>query len=452
MQKFKPRYNQNVNLTIKSIGINGEGVGYWHKHTLFVDAALPGEVVRGRIFDCSKKFSRVKAESISNPSPDRVEPPCKYFGDCGGCQLMHLSYEGQLHYKQQRVLTAVSKFSGLAELDVAPCEPSPKPLHYRNKILIPVRGTASGIQMGLYARNSHDLVSIEGCQVHCPLGEEIYGKVCDIIKDSGITPYDHSNEQGILRFVLIKSAESTSQALVTLIVKNNESPLLNALAEKIMLACPSVKGVVVNIQPDPGNTALGEIYETLLGQGWIEEKLCGLIFKVSPASFFQVNAPQAKNIYDKAVGLACLTGNETLLDAYCGVGTLALCASGKARAVFGVESVPEAIEDAKINAELNGIRNTDFICAKTEDIISSLPQLDAAFVNPPRKGCEASFLTELAKKRPSSIVYISCDPATLGRDIGLLHTLGYRPHTFYPFDMFPQTAHVETVVKLSYAP
>lgn len=450
MRKPKPRYNQHVNLTIKSIGFNGEGIGYWHGHTLFADATLPGEVIRGRIFDPSKKFSRVRVEELSNPSPDRVEPPCRYYGTCGGCQLMHLGYENQLLFKQQRVQNAVTKFSNLENLEVAPCEPSPRPFHYRNKILLPVRGTQNAIEIGLYARNSHELVDIDACLVHCPLGEQVFQKVVSLVKNSSIAPYDHATEQGNLRFIQIKTAETTGEVLVTLIAKEKDPEQLS-LAKQILEACPEVKGVVLNLQPDPGNTALGTHFETILGQEFVEEIIHGKRFKVSPASFFQVNTDQAERIYAKAIELAGLTGKETVLDAYCGVGTLTLCCASHAAEITGIECVPEAIQDAKANASRNQITNATFICDQAEQAIHTLGPIDIAFLNPPRKGCEASFLHELARKKPKTIVYISCDPATLGRDIGILHTLGYRPDTFYPYDMFPQTAHVETLVKLTYA-
>ncbi len=448
MHKFKPRYNQNVNLTIKSIGFNGEGVGYWHGHTLFVDGALPEEVVRGRIFDCSKKFSRVRPESISNPSVDRVEPPCTYYGSCGGCQLMHMNYQSQLLFKQERVRNAAEKFGGLSMPEVAPCEPSPRPFHYRNKILLPVRGTKNAVRIGLYSRNSHDLVDVAECLVHCPVGEKVFQIVARLVKASDITPYDHATQEGSLRFIMIKTAETTGQVLVTFVAKEPEEEAFNKLAKEIMEALPEVKGVVLNLQPDPGNTALGTVYRTILGVEQIEEVVLGKVFNVSPASFFQVNLDQAQKIYTKAIELAGLTGNEDVLDAYCGVGTLTLCAAPYAKSIIGIECVPEAIEDAKVNAKKNGLSHARFLCGEAEQLVRELGTVDTVFLNPPRKGCEASFLEGLVEKAPATIVYISCDPATLGRDVAILSSHGYKPDVFYPFDMFPQTAHVETIVRM----
>ena len=267
--------------------------------------------------------------------------------------------------------------------------------------------------------------------------------------DSGIKPYDPATGKGELRHILIRSAVHTQEALVVLVTNGNSSEALSRIADAVMAQCPNVKGVVHNKHTGRDNVILGKSYQVLKGAGYIHEKLVNMTFKVSPASFFQVNPAQAENLYAKALEFAELTGKETVLDAYCGVGTLSLFFAKQAKNVIGVECVPEAIEDAKTNAQLNHIANVSFMCATSESSIESLSAIDVVLLNPPRSGCAASFLDGIGLLSPKRLVYISCDPATLARDLAHLRTVGYTVDEIQPFDMFPQTAHVECVVKLS---
>ena len=420
-------------ISIHGLGSSGEGVGSVDGYVVFVDGALPGEEVVARLVECRKRHGFAELLSISKPSPDRVEPPCKLFGRCGGCQLMHLSYAKQLEIKRQRVIDALSRIGHLEGCDVAPCLPSPQPLAYRNKIQLPIRAG----KLGFYARSSHDLIPVDTCLIHCSLGEEVYQKVRSILQRS---PTED------LRHVLIKSAVNTGEALVVLVAR---APLPPSLAQEILASHPSIRGVVQNLHEGSENVILGPTYQVLAGEGFITEKLAGLTFKVSPASFFQINPAQAERLYAKALEYAQLTGRETVLDAYCGVGTLSLCLAKQAKAVIGVECVPDAIADARENARVNGIQNATFVCAATEDFIKQAPAIDIALLNPPRKGCERSVLEEIGRLAPKRLIYISCDPATLARDLAHLCTLGYAIDVVQPFDMFAQTAHVECVVKLT---
>jgi 23S rRNA (uracil1939-C5)-methyltransferase len=363
-------------------------------------------------------------------SPDRVEPICPLFGRCGGCQIMHLKYEKQLEAKQQRVIDALERIGGFSDLKVNPCLPSPLPLYYRNKIQLPVSGVG---HLGLYARNSHDIVEIEKCYIHCDLGEDVF----QVIRKLDLVRYKH---------VLIKTAVKTGQVLVVLV---SDDKIDESIGKKLIDACPEIKGVVHNLNRGPGNAVLSSDFRTIAGHGWIEEELHGLKFKISPASFFQVNPAQAEHLYDKVVEFAQLSGDETVLDAYCGVGTLALILSSRAKQVIGIESVKVAIIDANENAKLNQITNVDFKCGPAEDLIGTLKSLDVAILNPPRKGCESSFLDKLTLLKPKTIVYVSCDPATLARDLAILASKGYSIEAVQPFDMFPQTSHVECAVRLS---
>ncbi len=426
---------QEIDLVIERLGINGEGVGRYEGFTLFVDGALPGEKVRARICERRKTFARAQVVQFFSRSPQRIEPSCPLFGRCGGCQLMHLEYREQLEAKRMRVVDALQRIAKL-DTEVLPCISSPQPLAYRNKIQLPV---SSNNRLGLFARNTHDLVEIEQCGIHCALGEKALGHIQSFLKHSKTTDLKH---------VLIKTAVHAKQILVVLVTRTKEP--LNSLADRILQAMSEIKGVVQNINPTDSNVILGSQFQTLAGQGWIEEKLCGLDFKVSPASFFQVNPMQAEALYKKVLELAHFTGNERVLDAYCGVGTLSLLAARVAKEVIGIEFVAEAIVDAKINAQRNHIENTQFICGLAEEKIATLGEVDVAILNPPRKGCEPIFLETLIEKKPRRIIYVSCDPATLARDLQFLTQKNYRLETVQPFDMFPQTMHVECVASLVY--
>lgn len=426
---------QEIELSIERLGINGEGVASWHGYTIFVDGGLPGETACVRLYERRKTFGRGKVVKLLTSSPHRVEPACPLFGKCGGCQLMHLAYDQQLKAKRQRVVDALERIGKIFGVEVLPCEPSPSPLAYRNKIQLPAAPDAT---LGLYAYNTHDLVPIEKCFIHCAFGEKAFQHIRQTLKAVPLPG---------LRNVLIKTAVHTGQILVVMVTEG-KCPTIDAFSHRLMALMPELRGVVQNINASSSNTILSGDFHLVAGQGYIEERLCGLLFKVSPASFFQVNPAQAEKLYEKALEFLSLQGSEKALDAYCGVGTLSLILAKKAREVVGVECVPEAIADAKENARLNAITNATFTCAQAEEFISSLDNIDAAVLNPPRKGCEASFLEKLSLLKPTRIVYISCDPATLARDLALLISKGYRLEAVQPFDMFPQTAHVETIASL----
>lgn len=442
----RPRIGRKMDLTIERLGINGEGVGHWYGYTIFVDGALPGELVHTRLIEQRKSFGRAVLIEILTPSPHRLKPPCPLFGQCGGCQVMHMDYSQQLESKRMRIVDALQRIGKFVDVEISPCMPSPSTLAYRNKIQLPY---APGNKLGLYSRNSRDLVEIEQCHIHCPRGEEAFQKIQHIVKSSSLVPYDPETGEGELKHVLIKTAVFTDQVLVILVTQGEVITDLMAVAEQIMQALPQIKGVVQNINTSQDNVVLGNEFRTLAGQSAIEEKLLGLYFKVSPASFFQVNPAQAENIYKHALEFCQLSGQETVLDAFCGVGTLSLVFAQHAKEVIAVECVPDAIEDARENARRNDISNVRFTCAQAEDFMETLSQIDIAVLNPPRRGCDSLFLERLAALQPKHIAYISCDPATLARDLAILASKGYQIKNVRPFDMFPQTAHVECFVGLT---
>lgn len=447
----KPRYNQKVNLTIKTLGLHGEGIGYWHGYTLFVDNALPGEVIEGRIIQKERRFGRSSITKLVQPSTDRVEPQCPVFHQCGGCQLMHMRYESQLQFKTQRVRDAFGKYPHLKDVCIEPCIPSPNPHHYRNKIQLPVVGTSEGMKIGLYARNSHDIVDVVKCDVHCELGEKIYQEIRPLLLQSPLIPYDFKTGTGEIRFLLIKTAVNTQECLVVIVVNEIRIDILTPLADEIMRICPEVKGVILNQNTSPENTVLSDTYHCLAGELAIKERIGDLYFYVSPASFFQVNTPQAEAIYRQAVKWADLKPGDHAIDAYCGVGTLSLFVAKHAGSVEGIECVPEAIADAQKNAELNGMGNVKFVCGDAAQVLSGLDKkADVVFLNPPRKGCSPEMVAAVFQKAPRAILYISCDPSSLARDLAAFCSSGYHVESVQPYDMFPQTAHVEMLAKLVY--
>lgn len=445
----KPRYNQKVNLTIKTLGFHGEGIGHWHGYTLFVEDALPGEVIEARITHTDRKYGKAKVSKFVQVSEQRAIPPCPLFDRCGGCQIMHLGYPYQLAFKRQRVLNAFQKFPGLMDVVVGECIASPDPLHYRNKIQMPIVSSENGLEIGLYERNSHNIVDVDACLVHCELGEKVYQQIRPVLKGSVLTGYDFETGAGDLRFLLIKTAVNTGQCLVVLVVNEVNEDELQRVAKLIMEKSPEVKGVLINRNTNPDNTVLSDEFRCLAGEDTIQERLRDLKFIVSPASFFQVNTAQAEALYQKAIEVAGLRSDDVVLDGYCGVGTLTLFIAKIVEKAIGIEYVAAAIEDAKVNAKLNGIENVEFHCGDAKELLASMDRkLDVVFVNPPRKGCDPEVLKEIVVRSPRAIVYISCDPQTLARDLAVLCENGYRVDVVQPFDMFPQTAHVETVVKL----
>ena len=444
------RLGKKMDLDIERLGINGEGVGQWYGCTIFVDGALPGEKVHSSLYEKKKNYGRARVLKLLSSSPHRVTPPCPLFGKCGGCQIMHLSYEEQLKAKRQRVIDALERIGKFRDISVKQCVPSSTPLHYRNKIQIPVASSIEGMRFGLYARNTHDLIDMDNCHIHCSLGEEVYQKLQTILKASSLIPFDYKTGQGELRHLLIKTSVSTEQVLVVLVTAMKPSDSLYAVAEKILAEIPAVKGIVHNLNTEIDNTVLGSQYTTLAGQEAVEDILCGIRFKVSPASFFQVNPKQAEQLYKAALQASGIMENDTVLDAYCGVGGMSLLFAKTAKHVIGVESVPEAIEDARYNARINALSNTEFHAELAEKYIADYEgNLDIVILNPPRKGCDPALIDKIGDLPLKKIVYVSCDPATLARDLQLLSLKGWKIDSVEPFDMFPQTAHVECLVALS---
>lgn len=449
MNTNKPAVGQKIVISIRNLGSHGEGVGSLEGFTLFVEGALPGEEVEIEVVLVKKSYGVGKLLKIVKPSPDRVDPVCPLFKRCGGCQIMHLDYQAQLSHKRQRVVDAFHRIGKLTDVEISPCKASPTPLFYRNKVQAPIRQGDNGIRIGFYARGSHDLVDVDMCYIHCELGQQVYESATELLKGSGISAYDWNSGKGELRHLIVKTAVNRKEALVVIVTRGKASSSLNKVAEDICKRHPEVKGVIQNINPSPHNVVLGRKYELLAGSTHMEEEILGLRFRVSPASFFQVNPWQAEQLYRQVIDWAALKGNEKVLDAYCGVGTLSLFLAREAERVLGVECVAQAIEDAERNAALNQVENVSFVCAEAERWIRQAEPMDLVVLNPPRKGCDPEMIKALGKMQSPKLLYVSCDPATLARDLAGLRGYGYQIDAVQPFDMFPQTAHVETAVKLS---
>ncbi len=431
-------------ITITSMGSNGEGVGHHEGRPVFIEGALPGESVLVESTIQKKKYLKAKIVKILKESPERTKAPCPYFSVCGGCQLMHLSDSGQLTMKRQRVVDALERIGGLKGIEVAPTLASRETLHYRNKVQLPLSPNG---KLGLYARGTHRVVEVERCLIHCDQGEALLKEVRKAIRESKITPYNEQTGRGELRHVLIRSAISTGESLLLFVTTGKGKEKFKRLAEQLLPLSSSLKGVYLCINKRRDNVILSHDYHHLVGEKRITETINDLHFSVSPASFFQVNPKQAEQLYATALEFAELKSGDILLDAYCGVGTLALLAASKVKEVIGVEVVPEAIVDAKANAKRNGVQNATFHCAATEKALELFEKVDVVLINPPRKGCDEKVIDALLTKEPKRIVYVSCDPATLARDLKRLST-GYNVIKVQPVDMFPQTSHVETVVLL----
>ncbi len=416
--------NQIVPVTIEDISDTGEGIGHVDGFTLFVSRAVPGDTVRARILKAKKTYAIAKAEEIITPAPGRVTPECPVAGSCGGCQLSFLSYESQLALKQKKVEDCIRRIGGFADITVHPIIGMDEPRAYRNKGQFPV-GPAQGSKaaIGFYAGHS---------------------------PESGAAPYDEETGRGLVRHVLMRKGFATGEIVVCLVSNGTKIPAPETLWERLQ----KVKGVVglcLNVNREKTNVILGDRLIPLFGKASVTDRIGDVQFEISPMSFYQVNPVQTKVLYDTALAYAGLTGEETVWDLYCGIGTISLFLAKAAKKVYGVEIVPEAIENAKANARKNGIENAEFYVGAAEEVFPRLVKenpaigADVIVVDPPRKGCDEKLLATMLAMAPERIVYVSCDPATLARDLKVLCAGGYRIDRVQPVDQFPGSVHVECV-------
>lgn len=439
-------------MTIDGLGHSGEGVGRIKGFTLFVPLALPSEKVRVFTEQVKKNYAKGRLEAILEPSPERQTAPCKVYEACGGCQLQHLTAEAQLAAKQQVVLDAIQRIGKLSDVQIHPVLAAPEEFHYRNKMQLPVGRKQGRVVAGCYAQGTHAIVPIESCLIQAKANNQAAAAVRQKIEELKIPIYDERTGEGVVRHIMARYAQGTNQLMVVLVVTKSDFRGRDKLAHVLKADLPQLTSLVLNMNSRRTNIILGPRNKVIWGKPFIEEKLGNLTFKISVHSFFQVNTAQTEKLYEVALRYADLTGNETVLDAYCGTGTISLFLAQKAKHVIGIEVVPEAIEDAKENAKRNQITNAEFVVGDVTEVLPKLAQdglaADVVVVDPPRAGCSAEMLETVADMRPKRIVYVSCNPSSLARDLARLEEMGYKTKEIQPVDMFPQTYHVETVTLL----
>ncbi len=447
-----------VELEITGLGEAGEGVGRAARMAVFVPGGVPGDHLQVRITEVRRNYARGAVTAVLRPSPARVEPACPVVTACGGCQLQHIAYPEQLRLKTRLVRDAIERIAHLDPGVVKDAIGAGAPWGYRNKALFPVglSLTPTGrprVIAGLYARGTHRVIDAPGCLIQHSVNNEILAAARRLVETFGYSVYDERTGRGLVRHILARVARRTGQAMAVLVTNGRHLPRGEAFARELMAAAPAVVSVAQNVNQARTNVVLGDETRILAGRPAIEDELGGLRFLISPRSFFQVNPSQAEVLYARALGYAGLTGRETVVDAYAGVGTIALYLARHAAAVIGVEVVPEAVEDAKANAQLNAIENAEFRCGSVEEVAQGLlaeglrPQV--VVLDPPRKGTGLPALEAFARMAPDRIVYVSCNPATLARDLAALASRGYALREVQPVDMFPQTSHVESVILMT---
>ena len=442
--------NQDIKLHIEGMTAEGQGVGHFDGQAVFVKDSAIGDYLDVHIILAKKTYAIGKINRILEPSLDRQELDCAVAGKCGGCAYRHINYEAELRLKAQRVEDA---FSRLGHLDVK-LDPivGSQIDGYRNKAQYPVsRDTRDNEPLiGFYAFNTHRIVPSLDCKLQSPIIFDVLTIVKNWMVEHNISTYDDTKRRGLLRHIYIRHAKFTGEVMVCLVINGDSIPNEVELIDELTTGIPKLKTVVLNINKDNSNVVLGRANKVLFGDGYINEKILGKTFRISPLSFFQVNSKQCEVLYKNAALFAGLTGDETLLDLYCGTGTIGLTMADDVKRLVGVEIVPQAIEDAKINAKVNGIENAEFYCGDAAEVAKKLDiKPDVVIVDPPRKGMAESLIDTVVSMEPSRIVYISCDPATLARDCARFASYGYRTLRARPIDMFPRTAHVETVALLA---
>ena len=468
--------NDIFDLEITDMGVDGEGIGHYDGMTFFVKDALIGDVIRARATKLKKNYGYARVEEVLTPSTFRVEPECPHHRRCGGCQIQALSYEKQLEFKQEKVRGNLIRIGGFSaeEIDakMLPVVGMEKPFRYRNKAQFPVGADKEGnLVTGFYAARTHSIIPVDDCLLGVEENAPILACVKEWMIANGVTAYDETAGKGLLRHVLIRFGFTTKEIMVCLIINGRTLPAQADLISRLSVV-EGMTSISININTKNTNVILGDVTECIWGQAYITDYIhlreteqdfaltdTAVAYRISPQSFYQVNPVQTEKLYSTALDYAGLTGEEYVWDLYCGIGTISLFLAQKAKKVYGVEIVPQAIEDAKNNAKLNGIENAEFFVGKAEEVLpefyENLKEGDAMLtpdvivVDPPRKGCDNACLDTMLKMQPNRIVYVSCDSATLARDLRILCDGGYELEKVRAVDQFPHTGHIETVCLLS---
>ncbi|MED1865997.1 23S rRNA (uracil(1939)-C(5))-methyltransferase RlmD [Fictibacillus nanhaiensis] len=445
--------NESYEVDIVDLTHEGAGVARVNGFTLFVPNTLPGERAKIKVIGVKKGFGFGRLEELIEESPERVDPPCPIYKWCGGCQLQHLSYEGQLEYKRKLVEDVLTRIGKLEDVPVlSTLGMGEEPWRYRNKAQVPVGERNGRIITGFYQKRSHEIVEMDSCIITGDTNDDAVQAVKEIVNQYNISAYNEEKHKGILRHIIARYGKTTGDLMIVLVTNGQELPQRKKIVEDIRNALPEIKSIVQNVNSKRTNVIFGEETRVLWGAEYIYDFIGDIKFAISARSFYQINPDQTKVLYDQALQYAELNGDETVIDAYCGIGTISLFLAQKAKKVYGVEIVPEAIEDARRNAELNSIHNAEFAVGKSEDVIPEWKKQgvtpDVIVVDPPRKGCDEELLKTIIEMKPKRVVYVSCNPATLARDLRILEDGGFKTVEVQPVDMFPQTTHVEAVAKL----
>ena len=447
--------NDRLLVHVEDLTHDGAGVAKVDGYPLFIQGALPGEDVRVHVLKTLKSYGFAKLLEIENASPNRVDAPCPVFDTCGGCQIQHLSYEGQKGFKQKMVRDAITRIGKLPDVPVHAVKGMEDPWRYRNKSQIPFGVQNGHTVAGFYESRSHTIADTDVCLIQTLEADAIMVGLKKSLLEMGIEPFEEHTHRGQLRHAVVRKARATGEIMVVLVTKKKKFPQAEQAIALIRSLVPDTVSIVQNVNPEKTNVIFGNETVTLWGKEVIEDRIGDVRFEISARSFYQINPVQTETLYGQALEYAALTGKETVIDAYCGIGTISLFLAQKAKFVMGVEIVPQAIEDAKRNAELNGFTNTLFEAGPAEEVIPRWykegKNADVLVVDPPRKGCDEQLLRTILKQRPGRVVYVSCNPSTLARDLRILEDGGYRTKEVQPVDMFPQTTHCEAVAWLELA-
>lgn len=446
------RKNDEIKLEITTLTSLGSGLGRYEDMAVFVENTAVGDVIIAHIIKVKKNYAVGKIQKILKPSQDRISSDCEASNQCGGCSYRHISYDAELREKKQSVTDAMQRIGGIA-LQASDILHIAEPSHYRNKAQIPLSLGADGrLSAGFYSKRTHRVVDCNDCKLQMKEFAPIISAVKKYVAENPVTVYDEATGKGLLRHIYLRRGAKTGQIMVCLVINGDNLPKKDRLIKMLTDTDENIKSIVININKEDTNVVLGKKCITVYGSDYIEDELLSLRFRISPLSFYQVNPEGTEILYRKAGEYAALDEGETLLDLYCGAGTIGLTMAEKAKQVIGVEIIPEAIENAKENARLNGIENARFICDDASGAAKTLYgegiRPNVVILDPPRKGCSEDVLKTVSDMNPDRIVYVSCDSATLARDCKIFDTLGYAVEEYTAVDMFPRTTHCECVAKL----
>lgn len=446
--------NDQLVVTIEDIGADGEGIGKYEGYALFIKNTAIGDKVLVKVMKAGKNYGYAKLVEIIEPSPYRVKPRCDKAEKCGGCQIMHIDYAKQLEYKENKVRNCLTRIGGFENIPMEPICGMEEPYYYRNKSQFPVGRNKEGkVIIGFYAERTHSIIDTDHCYIGAGVNGSIIRFMRTFIEEYNIEPYNEKEHMGLLRHILVRVGYTTGEVMVCLVINGRDIPHKKELVEGLC-KIPGMKSICLNINTSKTNVILGDEVVRVWGEPYITDYIGQIKYRISPLSFFQVNPVQTHRLYRIALDYADLKGDEVVWDLYCGIGTISLFLARKAKQVYGVEIIPQAIEDARTNAAINGINNVEFFVGAAEEILPKKHKeenikADVIVVDPPRKGCDQKLLDTIISISPVKVVYVSCDPATLARDLKYLCANGYELKKVRPVDLFGHSAHVECVVLMS---